>query len=202
MRLVALSGTGFVVSVLVAIALFGSGAGTQPSEIVAYYGNHGDRVRQIAGFYALGLGVLCFVWFSDVLGRTLEAPLVLAAGTLTGALLLGADALWAATAVTVQHEHGFVLDPNSHLLVEDAGFALFLAAMVGAMGFVATASIAIVRTRSLPLVFGLLGFPVAASLAAAWYYVPLFALLAWTLAASLLLCFRPATAPEREPRAA
>src|SRR5436190_24005733 len=122
MRWVALSGTAFVVSALAAIALFGSGAGRRPSEIVAYYGNHGDRTRQIAGFYALGVGVLFFVWFAGVLGRTLDAPLILAAGTLTGALLFGADALWAATAVTVQHERGFVLDPNSHLLIEDAGF--------------------------------------------------------------------------------
>jgi hypothetical protein len=167
--------------------LFGSGAGRQPSEIVAYYGSHGDRIRQIAGFYALGVGVLFFVWFSGVLCRTLDAPLILAAGTLTGALLFCADALWTATAVTAQHERGFVLDPNTHLLMEDAGFVLFLAAMLGAMGFVATTSIAIVRTRSLPLALGVAGFPVAASLASAWYYLPLFALLAWTLAASLLL---------------
>lgn len=56
----------------------------------------------------MGIAVLCFVWFSSVLGRALDAPLVLAAGTLTGALLLGADMLWAATAITVQHERGFL----------------------------------------------------------------------------------------------
>jgi hypothetical protein len=185
MRWVALSGTAFVILFGVAIVLFGSGAGQHPAEIAAYYGDHGDRIRQIAGFYTLGVAVLLFVWFSNVLCRTLEAPLVLAAGTLTGALLLGADGLWAATAITVQHEQGFGLDPNTHLIVEDAGFALFLAAMLGAMGFVATASVAIVRTRRLPTALGILGFVVAASLAAAWYYLPLFALLAWVLAASL-----------------
>jgi hypothetical protein len=190
MRWVALSGTGFVVLFVTAILLFGSGAGGQPAEIAAYYGDHGDRIRQIAGFYTLGVAVLLFVWFSNVLCRTLDAPLVLAAGTLTGALLLGADGLWAATAITVQHERSFVLDPNAHLIVEDAGFALFLAAMLGAMGFVATASVAILRTRRLPTIMGALGFVVAASLAAAWYYLPLFALLAWVLAASLL-CLRP-----------
>jgi len=181
----ALSGTAFVAGVLLAIALFGSGAGREPAEIAAYYGNHGDRIRQIAGFYVLGVAVLFFVWFASVLGRTLDAPLVLATGILTATLLLGADALWAASAVTVQHEHGFVLDPSTHLIIEDAGFVFFLAAMLGAMGFVATASVAILRTRRLPRILGLLGFAVAASLAAAWYYLPLFALLAWILAASL-----------------
>jgi hypothetical protein len=189
MRWVALNGTAFVVAFLVAVALFGSGAGRRSAEIASYYGDHGDRVRQIAGFYALGAAVLFLVWFAGTLCRVLHAPLVLAAGALTGALLLAADALWTTTAITVQHEQSFVLDPNTHLIVEDAGFALFLAAMLGALAFVATASAAIIRTGALPRALGLLGFPVAASLAAAWYYLPLFALLAWVLAASLLLCF-------------
>jgi hypothetical protein len=114
----------------------------------------------------------------------------LAFGALTGALLLGADALWAATAITVQHERGFVLDPSTHLIIEDAGFAFFLAAMLAAMGFVATGSVAVVRRRTLPAPVGVLGLLVAASLAAAWYYLPIFALLAWVLATSLL-CLRP-----------
>jgi hypothetical protein len=110
--------------------------------------------------------------------------------------LLGAGALWAATAITVQHERAFVLDPSSHLIVEDAGFALLLAAMLAAMGFVATASVAILRTRRLPRALGVAGLLVAASLAAAWYYVPLFALLAWVLVSSLL-CLRPRPAVSR-----
>jgi hypothetical protein len=55
---------------------------------------------------------------------------------------------------------------------------------------VAAASVAILHTHALPSVLGLIGFPVAAGLAAAWYYLPLLALLAWILAVSLLLCFR------------
>jgi len=188
-RWAALSGAAFVVFFAIAVLLFGSGAGHQSAEIAAYYGDHGDRVRQIAGFYALGVAVLFFLWFAGVLSRILDAPLVLAAGTLTGALLLGADGLWTATAITVQHEQGFALDPSTHLIVEDAGFALFLAAMLAALGFVATASVAILRTRRLPTTLGVVGLPVAASLAAAWYYLPLFALLAWVLATSLL-CLR------------
>jgi hypothetical protein len=79
---------------------------------------------------------------------TLDVPFVLGAGALTGALLLGADTLWAATAITAQHEHGYLLDPGTHLIVEDAGFAFFLAAMLAAMAFVAGASVAILRTHA------------------------------------------------------
>ena len=175
---------------VVAVLLFGSGAGRQPAEIAGYYGDHGDRLRQIAGFYTLGLAVLFLVWFASVLRHRLDSPLVLATGTLTGALLLGAGALWAATAITVQHERAFVLDPNTHLIVEDAGFALFLASMLTAMGFVVTASVATLRTRRLPRALGVVGLLAAASLAAAWYYVPLFAFLGWVLVTSLL-CLRP-----------
>jgi hypothetical protein len=197
-----LSGLAFVVSFLVAVALFGAGAGSRPAEITAYYASHADRLRQIAGFYVLGVGVLFFLWFANVLCRRLEAPLILAAGSLTGALLLAADALWAATAVTVQHESRFVLDPSTHLVFEDAGFTLFLAAMLGSLAFVIVTSAAILRTRALPRTVGLVGFPVAASLAAAWYYVPVFALLGWTAALSLMLAF-PLSRPRRalRPRA-
>lgn len=191
MRWAALSGAAFVVLFAVAVVLFGSGAGRQPAEIAAYYADHGDRVRQIAGFYTLGVSVLFLVWFANVLCRTLDAPFVLALGALTGGLLLAADALWAATAITVQHEPVFVLDPDTHLVLEDAGFAFFVVAMLVAMGFVAAASAGILSTRRLPRMLGLVGFPVAASLAAAWYYLPLFAFLAWIFATSLL-CLRPA----------
>src|SRR5262249_19559875 len=180
----------FVVFFVVAVLLFGSGAGRRPAEIAAYYRDHGDRMRQIAGFYTLGIAVLFLVWFSSVLRRTLDSRLVLATGTLTCALLFGAGALWAATAITVQRERVFVLDPSTHLIVEDAGFALFLASMLAAMGFVASPSLAMLRTRRLPRTLGVVGLLVAASLAAAWYYLPLFVLLGWVLLTTLL-CLRP-----------
>jgi hypothetical protein len=72
---------------------------------------------------------------------------------------------------------------------------LFLTAMLAAMGLVLAASVAIMRTRALPRILGLSGFPIAASLAAAWYYLPVFALLAWLAAASLLLLFARGSAP-------
>lgn len=193
MRWAAFSGIGFVVGFLAGIALFGAGAGSQPAEIAAYYSSHGHRVRQIAGFYVLGVSVLFFLWFVAVLCRKLGAPFVLAAGSLTAALLLAADSAWAATAVTVQHEPGFVLDPNTHLLVEDAGFVLFVASMLAAMLFVTVTSVAIVRTQALARLAGILGFPIAASLAASWYYLPVFAFLAWIAALSLMLAFAGAS---------
>ena len=70
-----------------AVVLFGSGAGSQQAEITAYYADHGDRLRQITGFYALAIAALFFVLFAGVLCRELDAPLVLATGTLTGTLL-------------------------------------------------------------------------------------------------------------------
>ena len=190
MRWAPLSGIAFVACFVVAVVLFGSGAGSRPAEILSYYGSSGDRARQIVGFYVLAAGVVFFVWFASVLSQALGAPVVLASGAVTAALLLAADALWAATAVTTQHQRAFRLDPNTHLLVEDAGFVLFVAAMLAALGFIVGASVAVLRTGALPRVLAFVGFPVAASLVAGWYYIPVFALLAWVAAASLFLIRR------------
>jgi hypothetical protein len=70
--------------------------------------------------------------------------------------------------------------------------------MLAAMAFVVATSVAILRTRALPRAVGGAGFAVAASLAAAWYYLPLFALLAWTATLSLMLAF-PLSRPRRAP---
>ena len=125
---------------MIAVLLFGSGAGRQPAEIAAY-----TETTEIASGRSrastLGIAVLFFVWFSNVLYRTLDAPLVLAAGTLAGALLLGADGLWAATAITVQHER-VRSRPSTHLIIEDAGFAL-PGRDTRRVLFVATASVAV-----------------------------------------------------------
>jgi hypothetical protein len=78
-------------------------------------------------------------------------------------------------------------DRGRQIAVEDAGFVLFVAAMLAALGFVVAASVAALRTGALHRVLAIVGFPVAVSLAASWYYLPVFALLAWVAAASVFL---------------
>jgi len=70
--------------------------------------------------------------------------------------------------------------------------------MLSAMALVAITSLAILRTRALPRFVAFVA--VAASLAFAWYYVPVFALLASTVALSLMLAFSPLRRAPR-PRA-
>ena len=72
--------------------------------------------------------------------------------------------------------------------------------MLSAMALVAITSLAILRIRALPRFVAFVGFAVAASLAFAWYYVPVFALLASTVALSLMLAFSPLRRAPR-PRA-
>jgi hypothetical protein len=70
-----LSGIAFVACFVLAVALFGSGAGSRPAEIAEYYANHGDRIRQVAGFYVLGVAL---PWSFGLLGFPVAASLVAA----------------------------------------------------------------------------------------------------------------------------
>jgi len=118
------SGIAFVVCFVAAAATYGSGAGRSAAEIAAYYASPGDRARQIAGFGILLAGALCLILFVARLPGTV--PLV--SGAATAVLLTGANALWAGSAFTAHVEGASHVDPNTHLMFEDTGFALFVAA--------------------------------------------------------------------------
>jgi hypothetical protein len=201
MRLVPLSGVAFVGCFAVAAALYGGGAGSSAASISAYYAA-GDGHRQIAGFAVLLAGTVCLLHFVAVLRRELvrEEPLAtvaLASGIAAAALLLAANALWAATAFAVELEPaGFRVDPGAHLLVEDAAFALVVTAAATAIPLVVATTLAARRSGWAPPWLTWLGAAAAAALAAAYWYVPLAIFLAWLAAVSLRLA-APAAAPAR-----
>jgi hypothetical protein len=191
MRSMPLSGAAFVGCFAVAAALYGGGAGSSAASISAYYAA-GDGHRQIAGFAVLLAGTVCLLHFVAVLRRELvrEEPLAtvaLASGIAAAALLLAANALWAATAFAVALEPGgYRPDPGAHLLVEDAAFVLLVSAAAAAIPFVLATTLA-ARRSGWPAWFGALGALAAAGLAAAYWYVPLVLFLAWIAAGSLRL---------------
>jgi len=107
-RWAALSGIAFVAGVLIAIALFGSGARNGP--------RRSRRITATTAIASATSGLLHPRRGRSVFRLVCRRPLPRArrtsrprGGTLRGTLLLGADALWAATAVRAQNERGFVL---------------------------------------------------------------------------------------------
>lgn len=195
MRRLPLSGLAFVGCFAVSVALYGSGAGSDPAGIVSYYSSSTDRLRQIAGFGVLLVGCVFLLVYVVVLTRDVVPDEPLATVALLsgggGTLLLAAgNALWASSAFTAELERNYRMSPQAHLLLEDAGFALVVSGMALAIPFVAGTSLAAVRSRRLPRWFGLLGAVAVVGLAAAYWYWPLAAFLAWIACGSVLVAAR------------
>lgn len=191
-RLLPLTGVAFVALFVAAAALYGSGAGSSAGEISSYYADFGNRLRQIGGFAVLLLGCLFFAAYAAVLIRSVVgveplATVALASGTCAVGLLAVANGLWAATAFTVELEPTYHLDPRTHLLIEDSGFVVLVSAAALAIPFVAVTSWAASTSDVLPRWFGPLGIVAVGGLAAAYWYFPLLAFLAWIAAGSLAL---------------
>lgn len=183
-----LSGIGFAACFAVAATLYGSGAGSRPAEIAAYYASSGDRARQIAGFAVLLAGcVLLLVFVGRLCRIACVGNAVLASGIAATALLALANALWGASAFTVELEPGYRIDPRTHLLFEDAGVAVLVTAAALAIPFVVGSSLRAVHTIGFPRWFIPLGGVAALGLAAAFWYWPLAAFLLWIACGSVLL---------------
>jgi hypothetical protein len=171
-RSCALAGLAFAGLFAAGAAAYGSGAGRSDAEIAAYYASHGNRLHQLIGFgLVAAAGVLLAAFASGFASRA-----AMVGGVLSAALLLVANALWAASALTIELEPGYRLDPRTHLVLEDAGFACFVSAAAAGILLVAAVSLA----RSTPRWLARLGVVVALALAASYFYVPFFAFLGWT----------------------
>ena len=114
-------------------------------------------------------------------------------------MLAAGNALWASSAFTAQLEPDYRMSPQAHLLLEDAAFAVIVSGMALAIPFVAVTSFAAVRSRRLPRWFGPLGAVAVVGLAAAYWYWPLAAFLAWIACVSVLV--RPACGADPTPQA-
>jgi hypothetical protein len=187
----AIGGFGFVVCFTVAAILYGNGAGRYSDQIVAYYSNQANRLAQIEGFVTLTIGLVLFAVFVAGLRAvaTRSEPwssLMFGTGLATVLCLVIANTLWASSAFTTVIESGYVIDPKSHLLLEDSGFAFLVAG--GGMGaaFVIATSLGAFRDQLLPRWLVWLGLPVACALMAVYWYLPLFAFFVWIVLVSVV----------------
>jgi hypothetical protein len=170
-RWCAYAGLAFVALFAAGAAVYGSGAGSSDAEIAAYYASHGNRLHQLIGFgLVAAAGVLLAVFAAGF-----ASPVAIVGGVLSAALLLVANALWAASALTIELEPGHVLSPRTHLLLEDAGFACFVSAAAAAIPLVVAVSV----ERTTPRWVAGFGAAAAIALALSWFYFPFFVFLAW-----------------------
>ena len=183
-------GFGFIACFVLAAVVYGNGAGRHPDEIVAYYSAPANRLAQIGGFAALSVGLALFgVFVASVRAQVVPdepwSSLILVGGTATLVCLLIANTLWASSAFTSVIEPDYVIDPRTHLLFEDSGFAFLVAGGVMGAAFVGATSVAMSRTAGFPAWLVWLGLPAAVAMLAVYWYLPLFAFFVWIAAVSI-----------------
>jgi hypothetical protein len=184
----AFAGLAFVALFAAGAAVYGSGAGSSDAEIAAYYASHHNRLHQLLGFgLVAAAGVLLAVFAAGFAPRV-----AIVGGVLSAALLLVANALWAASAFTVELEPGYVVDPRTHLLFEDGGFACFVSAAAAAIPLVIGVSL----ERTTPRWLAGFGLVAAVGLALSYFYFPFFVFLAWVACASALAVSRESRRPD------
>jgi hypothetical protein len=189
----ALSGAAFVMLFALAAGLYGGGAGSGAPDILAYYSRPTSWRHQEYGFAVLLVACLFLLHYVAELRARVNPPepagtVLILSGGATVVLLMIANALWAATAFTVQIQRAASFtDPSAHLLVEDAAFVFLVTAAAAAIPMVIVASVEGLRRRVMPLWFTILGVLALVGLVTAYWYFPLSVFLLWIAVGSVLL---------------
>jgi hypothetical protein len=208
-RLAALAGLAFVVLFVVAFAL-GIEVGDSDREILDYYGDSGNRAKEVVAFFLIAGAALSLAIFATALRSIITrfeqnamlAALAWAGGIACAALILAGNAVSRATAFAAM-DKDFQLNPDTRDLFETTGFLLFVSGALAAIILVVGVSLAALRHGVLPRWLGWAGFPVAALLPLAIGFVGFLVLLLWVIAVSAALAFRSRVGEGgRPPRAA
>lgn len=201
-RTAAIAGFAFVVLYVAAFAL-GIEVGDSDQEIIDYYGDSGNRTKEVVAFFfiagaALGVAVFAVALRSIIARleqeRTMLAALAWTGGIASAALVLTGNAVSRATAFAAM-EDDFQLNVDMRDLLETAGFLLAVSGALAAILLVVGVSLAALRYGVLPRWLGWAGFAVAALLPLAIAFVGFLIFLLWVIVASATLAVRrsPAT---------
>ena len=196
-----LSGALFVVLWVLAYVTLGDTVESSNSdaEILAYFGDDGQRKRAFLAAVLLLGSSLPFIVFLSVLRGRLEhgeggggvwTMAAYGAGLVSTMLWAVAAALYVVSSMTSDGEGGFELDPDTFRLLGDAGFLVWVTAGTTMSVLVLATSIVGIRAGIIPRWLSLLGFAVALCLLASFVVIPVILLLAWLFAVSIALSWR------------
>ena len=202
-RLAALAGLAFVVLYVAAFGL-GIEVGDSDREILDYYGDSGNRAKEVVAFSLIAGAALSLAVFATALRSIITrfeqesamlAGVAWAGGIACAALILAGNAVSRATAFAAMDED-FQLNPDTRDLFETAGFLLIVSGALAAILLVVAVSLAARRHGVLPRWLGWAGFVVAALLPLAIGFVGFLVFVLWVIAASAALALgrTPATA--------
>jgi hypothetical protein len=196
-RWAGIAGLGFVVTYVGAFAM-GIEVGPSDREILDYYADSGNRVREVVAFFLIAAAALCLLLFSHCVRVVIDrarpsassaARVTFAGGLAASVLILAGDALSRATAFSAMDAE-FELEPNTRRLFENAGFLLFVCGAFAAILLTAGVAVAALRHRVLPHWLGWSSVVTAVLLPLAIGFVGFLFFLLWILLVSGVLAFR------------
>lgn len=179
-----------------AFALAGNSPDTQGADakIVAYYADNSNQTKNIIAFLLFTIGLLFLITFFWVVrerlaaaGSNRAANLAFGAGVASVVWWLAAVAMFTGPAFAADDTSRFKLDPNTYRLINDMGYAFWVAAVMSGALVVWAASSAALRSVTLPRWFGQVGIVVGILLLFAVFFIPAFIYWAWILVAAVLL---------------
>jgi hypothetical protein len=171
--------------------------------VTDFWTDSGNRRLLLLADFALGLAGVALLWFLGsfrvVLRRAEGEParlatIAFAGGVVLSALLFVKNAIEGGLALALEFEQGFTLDPDVFRALNAVFLGLLIHEGLAAAVLVGAASLLVLRTRVFPRWLGWTGLAVALVALLSWLVpgLPLVLVLAWILAASVVMLRRPA----------
>jgi len=196
-------GIPFVVAYVLIFALSGSSPDDTSSdaEIADYYGSHSHRVKEITLFFVVAAGLVFLLWFVGHMHSVLRsaagdgspaASIALASGGLFIALFVVFGCGWIAVPAAIASAGDtFTLDPNTFRLFAVLGFLAYMAAFMLGAPFAFAVGLVAWRTGVLPRWLAAASFLGGLGGILSGLFFPSVVYVAWILALSGYLAFRP-----------
>jgi hypothetical protein len=197
-RWAALGGVLYVVLFIIGTILQFSGApngDAAPSKVIAWYSDSGHRTQLHIGWILIGLGLFFFLWFLTALrqalirlvGEGFLPTLATVGGAVYATLALAAAAVSDGIRTMSDDTYRDQVFPELVHAANDAAYVLHSTGGAGIGAMMIAASLAVVRTRALPVWLGWIGVAAGIVAIASILFFPWFVIALWLLAASGIL---------------
>src|ERR671930_565741 len=166
-----------------------------PSKVIAWYSDSGHRDRLNIGWIFIGLGLFSFLWFLTALRQALIRlvsegflpTLATVGGAVYATLALAAAAVSNGIRTMSDDTYHHQVFPELVHAANDAAYVLHSTGGAGIGAMMIAASLAVVRSRALPVWLGWIGVAAGIIALASIVFFPWFLIALWLLAASVIL---------------
>jgi len=205
-RWAALGGIAYVVLFVIGILILYSGApkaSAAPAKVIHYYSSGSHRDKAALGGFLILVGVFFFLWFLAALRQAVRRlagdSLLVAAATVGGAvyaaMTIAAFSIDAAIRTMSDDTYHHTVYPGLIHAGNDIAYGLHSGGGIGAAVMIIAASLASLRSLSMPTWAAWLGVVAGITAIFSWTFIPWFIVAVWLVVASVLV-FRAHVAPD------